>query len=322
MPVPPRLLSISVGEYTVALDFVELSSGSVALPNEATFTLTLESVHSDGTTPHQKVINLETDPSGQLKIHNAQLYPFETETEKKKGQLEYGTEYKVLSFKRGDTTIHFEDSTTRIQTPKEPARILRIEKRQLNTDRTRMIVLMEGRALVARTGKVSLTNGSTSWESLSDVTIVNDTHSKAEFGVGEEETSNQLKYGETYTLKGSWTESSGFHVEDGIAVKVPFPPKITKMEIVLVERRRGSCFVRLTGTDLEQGTSCELTLNPIVTLHVTFTSTTEGRSNEVSIGANGIVKYSSTYTIASLEPTNAEDGSILFDPSLSFTTGF
>ncbi|KAK2961786.1 hypothetical protein BLNAU_3223 [Blattamonas nauphoetae] len=59
--VPARLVSISVGEYAIGMDFVELSFGSIALPREETFTLTLESVHSDSTTPHQKVVTLETD---------------------------------------------------------------------------------------------------------------------------------------------------------------------------------------------------------------------------------------------------------------------
>ncbi|KAK2952893.1 hypothetical protein BLNAU_12214 [Blattamonas nauphoetae] len=321
MPVPPRLLSISVGDSTVALDFVELSFGSIALPSEATFTLTLESVHSDGTTPHQKVINLKTDPSGQLALHQAQLYPFETETEKKKGQLEYGTEYKVVSFQSGDTTILFEDSTTRIQTPMEPARIVRIKTRELNNVRTKMIVSLDGRALLSRTGKVSLTDGSSIWESLSDVTIVDDTHCTAEFAVGKEETSEMLKCGKRYTLTGSWSELSGFLVEDGIDVVVPFLWTITNMKFNFSNTLHTVCFVNLTGTDLIVGESLNVTLNSSFSFIATITSETEAQSTELLIGWPTTLQHNTEYTITSVEATDADLGKPIFASGISDTTG-
>ncbi|KAK2943473.1 hypothetical protein BLNAU_21609 [Blattamonas nauphoetae] len=186
MPVTRRLLSVSMSNYVVGMDFLDLSFDSIALPSEATFSLTLESVHSDATTPHRKVIILETDQFGQLTPHRAQLYPFETEAEKKKGQLKYGTEYKVVSITESSTLIHFEDVATRIQTPTEPARIVGIKSRQLNKERTKMIVSFEGRALSSRSGKVSLMSGSTSLEWLSDV-VVNQTHCTAEFAVASDD---------------------------------------------------------------------------------------------------------------------------------------
>ncbi|KAK2945725.1 hypothetical protein BLNAU_19338 [Blattamonas nauphoetae] len=320
MHVPSRLLSISVGDSAFGIDFVELSFSSVALPSESTFSLTLESVPSDGTTPHQKVVILETDQSGELTVHKAQLYPFETKAEKKKGQLEYNTNYKVVSFTKGSTSIHFEDSSTRIQTPMEPARLVHLEKRQLNSDRTVMIMWLEGRALVTRTGRVNLTDESTSWESLSDVNIENNTLCKAEFAVGKDETSTELKFGEEYTLKGSWTELSGFHVEDGITVVVPLPPKVTKMEFVFSNTLHTGCFVKLTGTDLIVGDSLNVTLNSSHSFIATITSETEARSAELQIGWPTTLQHKQ-YTITSLEAMNEDDGKTLFDPFLGDTTG-
>ncbi|KAK2948352.1 hypothetical protein BLNAU_16698 [Blattamonas nauphoetae] len=319
--VPPRLLSISVGACTVGLDFLEFSFDSVALPSEATFSLTLESVHSDATTPHQKVITLETNPSGQLTLHCAQLYPFETEPEKKKGQLEYDTEFRVVSFTKESTPIHFEDSTTRIQTPIEPARIVRMETRVLNKALTTMIVSLEGRVLLSRTGNVSLTNGTSNWESLSTMVVKSDTHCTAEFAVGREETADQLKYGEEYTLKGSWTESSGFHVEDGIKIVVPFPPMITQMEFVFSNTLHTGCFVILSGTDLIVGESLNVTLNDSLSFIATITSETEAQSTELLIGWPTTLQHNTKYTITSIEATDPEDGKTLFDPAISNTTG-
>ncbi|KAK2951807.1 hypothetical protein BLNAU_13300 [Blattamonas nauphoetae] len=321
IPVPSRLLSISVGDSAFGIDFVELSFSSVALPSEATFSLTLESVHSDGTTRHQKVVILETDQSRELTEHQAQLYPFETEAEKKKGQLKYDTKYKVVSFKSGDTTIHFEDSSTRIQTPMEPARIVRLDKRQLNSDRTSMIVWLKGRALVTRTGKVSLSNESSNWESSSDVVLVNNTLCTAEFAVGKEETSSLMKYGSSYTLKGIWTESSGFHVEDGITVVVPLPPKIKHIEFIFSNTLHTGCFVKLTGTDLIVGESLKITLNDSLSFIATVTSPTEAKSAELQIGWQTTLQHDTTYEITSIEAMNEDDGKTLFDPSISNTTG-
>ncbi|KAK2956725.1 hypothetical protein BLNAU_8359 [Blattamonas nauphoetae] len=307
IPFPPRLLSISLGDSALGIDFVRLSFDWIALPIDSSFELTLESVHSDETTPHQKVLILETDGSGDLAPLEAQLYPFETESEKRKSQLEYDSKYKVVNISKGSSPIHFEDLPTRIQTPMEPARIIRLDKSQLNANLSQLIVLLEGRALLSRTGKVSLADGSTRWESLSGVFVDNATHCRAEFAVGEEENSTHLKYGEEYTLKGSWTESSGFLVEDGISVIVPHLPKITHLKFSFSNTLHTSCLVTLTGTDLIVGTY-ELTLNTSITLKVTFTTSTEGTSNEVSIGESGILKYNSLYTMTSLEPTNEDDG--------------
>ncbi|KAK2941365.1 hypothetical protein BLNAU_23722 [Blattamonas nauphoetae] len=242
------------------------------------------------------------------------------------GRLEWATEYKVtkVMWLLPDGMNEEEailSNTITFTTPDEPARIEACTNHLLNEDRTKMKLFLEGRAFVSRTGKVNLANGRRSWDSLSDVDVLDNTHCTAEFAVGEEETSDQLKYGETYTLKGSWTESNGFHVEDGIKVVVPLTPTITRMDIVFIYGRQRSCLIRLTGRDLKKGTTYEVTLNTSITLKVTFTTSTEGKSNEVSIGESEIIQYSSTYTMTSLEPTNDDDGSIDFDLSLSFTTG-
>ncbi|KAK2950291.1 hypothetical protein BLNAU_14783 [Blattamonas nauphoetae] len=319
--VPPRLLSIKMSEYSVGMDFVELSFGSVALPSDATFTLTLESVHSDATTPHQKVIILETDESGQLSPHEAQLYPFETEAEKKKGQLEYDTKYKVLSLSKGSTPIHFEDIPTRIQTPMEPPRIEKCTARTLNSSRTELTVSLEGRKLWANLGFLSLSAESGCWTSIGEIETDDETHCSVRFLTAGEEDPTHIEFGKDYTLKTVSVDESNFIVNDGIIVRVPFPPKVTKMEFSSSNSLSTGCYVKLTGTDLIVGYSLKITLNDSLFVIATIISETEARSSELPIGWPTTLKHNTEYTLTSMEAMNEGDGKTIFDSPIANTTG-
>ncbi|KAK2942586.1 hypothetical protein BLNAU_22503 [Blattamonas nauphoetae] len=287
IPVPARLVSISLGEYAIGMDFVELSFVSIALPSEETFTLTLESVHSDSTTPHQKVVTLETDGSEELKRHRAELYPFETESETKNGQLEFGTEYKVVTFTLKSTPIHFEDIT--FTTPIEPPRIEKCTSRMLNAARTELVVSLEGRKLRAN--------------------------------LADDEDPTHIKFGKEYTLKTVSVEEGDFLVNDGIIVRVPFPPKVTDVKFSFSNSLHTTCFVVLTGDYLIVGNSLNVTLNDSLSFITTITSETEARSSEQLIGWPTTLKHNTQYTITSIEAVNDADGMTGFDPSISNTTG-
>ncbi|KAK2950290.1 hypothetical protein BLNAU_14782 [Blattamonas nauphoetae] len=319
--VPPRLLSIKMSEYTVGMDFVELFFGSVALVSDATFTLTLESVHSDGTTPHQKVIILETDESGQLSPHEAQLYPFETEAEKKKRQLEFETEYKVLSLSKGSTPIHFEDIPTRIQTPMEPPRIEKCTARTLNSSRTELTVSLEGRKLRANLGFLNFSAGSDSWTSIGEIETDDETHCSVRFLTAGEEDPTHIEFGKEYILKTVSVDESNFIVNDGIIVRVPFPPKVTKMEFSSSNNLNTGCYVKLTGTDLIVGYSLKITLNDSLFVIATIISETEARSSELPIGWPTTLRHNTEYTLTSMEAMNEGDGKTIFDSPIANTTG-
>ncbi|KAK2943533.1 hypothetical protein BLNAU_21550 [Blattamonas nauphoetae] len=321
IPVPRRLLSIRTRNYVVGMDFVELSFDSISLPSETTFTLTLDSVHSDSTTPHQKVINLETDGSGELKVHSVQLYPFETETEKRKGQLEYNTEYKVVSFATGSTPIHFEDITTRLQTPMEPARIEKCTSKTLNSDRTELELSLEGRKLRANLGFLNLTTDSGSWTSIGEIEADDETHCSVRFLTAESENTTHVEFGKEYTLKKVSADESNFVVNNGITIVIPFPPKVTNLEFIFSHDLHTGCFVKLTGTDLIVGNSLKYTLNDSLSFIVTISSETVARSLELPIGWPQTLQHNTTYTITSIEAMNEADGKIHFNSALSNATG-
>ncbi|KAK2955435.1 hypothetical protein BLNAU_9663 [Blattamonas nauphoetae] len=321
IPAPSRLLSINLGECAIGMDFVELSFDSIALPSEKTFTLTLESVHYDATTPHQKVIIHETDGSGKLKRHRAQLYPFETEAEKKKGQLEYGTEYKVVSIAKGSTSVHFEDDRTRIHTPMEPARIEKCTHRTLNSDRTELELSLEGRKLRANLGFLNLTTDPGSWTSIGGIEADDETHCSVRFLTAESEDSTHVEFGKEYTLKTVSADESTFVVNNGITIVVPLPPKIIKMEFSFSNSLHTGCFLTLIGTDLIVGNSLKITLNNSLSFIATVISPTEARSLELQIGWPSTLQHNTKYTIISIEAMNKDDGETLFDSAVSDTTG-
>ncbi|KAK2959449.1 hypothetical protein BLNAU_5498 [Blattamonas nauphoetae] len=306
-PLGPTLSLISCDLDLSNPNFVKVTLTTMNMPSEA-FTLTLTTTE----TPIEIV---------ELSLSSASISSglIVVEVYNKTQTLKYGRSYSVSGM-RSSSVIAVVSAPT-FSTPDEPARIEACSNRQLNKDRTEMIIFLEGRALLSRTGKVNLTDGIKTWESLSNVVIVDNTHCTAEFGVGEAETVGLMKYGSSYTLKGMWTESSGFLVNDGITIVIPFPPSLSRIQSVFVDTRKTSCFVVVTGTDLIPGKKYELTLNTSITLNMTFTTSTEGTSNEVSIGESGILKYNTTYTITSLIPTNKDVGDILLEGPLSFTTG-
>ncbi|KAK2955439.1 hypothetical protein BLNAU_9667 [Blattamonas nauphoetae] len=234
--------------------------------------------------------------------------------------LSFKTTYLITKFNvYGSVSVVDADVTFSV--PPEPARIVGIDSRQLTKDRTVMIVSLKGSALLSRTGTVSLIDASTNCESSSDVNVVDNTHCIAEFSVGEEVKPDQLKYGEEYTLKGSWTESSGFQLEDGITLVVPLPPKITKMEIIFSNSLHTGCFLTLIGTDLIVGSSLNVTLNDSLFFIATVITPTEAISLELPIGWPTTLRHNTEYTITSIEAMNEADGKIHFTSALSNTTG-
>ncbi|KAK2963463.1 hypothetical protein BLNAU_1505 [Blattamonas nauphoetae] len=268
-------------------------------------------------------------PSGGEIVLSGTLSGASLSTTHTHSELIFGIVNPLLSFRTTYLITNFDvhgvlsavDADVTFSVPAEPARIVGVETRYLTKDRATMIVLLKGRALLFRTGKVSLMNGSASWDSLSDVIVLNNTHCTAEFTVREEDTGTDMKFGEEYTLKGSWTESSGFLVEDGITIVVHFPPRITIMEFVFSNTLHTGCFVTLTGTDLIVGESLKITLNDSLSFIVTVTSETKAESSELPIGWSITIQHSTTYEITSIEAMNEDDGRTIFDSPVTDTTG-
>ncbi|KAK2959426.1 hypothetical protein BLNAU_5475 [Blattamonas nauphoetae] len=234
--------------------------------------------------------------------------------------LSFGATYVITEFDV-DGSVSVVDAGVTFDVPPEPPRITGVESRRLTNDLSKMIVVLEGRALNSRTGKVNLTDGTKTWESLSNVVVVDSTHCTAEFGVGEAETVGLMKCGSSYTLKGMWSELIGFHVEDGITVIVPLPLKITNMTFSFSNTLHTGCFVTLTGTGLIVGNTLNVTLNNSLSFIATITSETEAKSAEVQIGWPSTLQHNTLYEIISIEAMNDGLASPTLDDAVTNTTG-
>ncbi|KAK2954855.1 hypothetical protein BLNAU_10185 [Blattamonas nauphoetae] len=315
-PEPIRITSASCSLGGDQQKSALVTLKGVKLGGEKEFNVTVRKM--EGSTPVGSAIVLSGTLSGASSstehIHSVEIFGVSN------APLSFDSTYLITQFDVKDS-VSAVDTDVTFSVPAEPSRIVDLEKRQLNQDRTKMLVFLEGRALLARTGKVSLTKENNNFESLSDVVVVDNTHCTAEFTVGGTENSTHLKYGEEYTLKGSWTELNGFHVEDGIKVTVPSPPKITKMEFLFSNTLHTGCFVMLTGTDLIVGNSLNVTLNDSLSFITKITSETEARSPELPVGHPMNLQHNKRYIITSIEAMNEADGTTLFDPAITNTTG-
>ncbi|KAK2955120.1 hypothetical protein BLNAU_9849 [Blattamonas nauphoetae] len=173
---------------------------------------------------------------------------------------------------------------TRLPIPESKRQFYFVDEQQLSIFEIVKLSDYRREGSAPRPGQVSLSNRSTTASMSLEAEILSCTRCQAEFAVGTGETSDQLKFGETYKLTGSWTESSGFHVEDGITVKVPNLPIITNMKIEFSNTLHTVCFVILCGTGLIVGESLNVTLNSSHSLIATVTSGIETKTTELQIG--------------------------------------
>ncbi|KAK2945988.1 hypothetical protein BLNAU_19064 [Blattamonas nauphoetae] len=249
------------------------------------------------------------------------LHPADAE-----GRLEWSTRYEVTRVmwlpkdEQTEEQVRLPNTVT-FTTPAEPPRIEACTSIQLNKDFTKMIVSLEGRGLLSRSGKLNLASESQKWESLSNVVALDDTHCTAEFAVGDDEDANQMKYGEEYKLGGSSIASNGICVEDEIAIKVPFPPKVTGMKFEFSNDLHTGCFVVLTGTDLIVPNSLNVTLNDSLSFIATVTSEIEAKSSEMPIGWATTLQHDMQYRITSMTAMNEDHTSPRLDSAISNTTG-
>ncbi|KAK2943033.1 hypothetical protein BLNAU_22044 [Blattamonas nauphoetae] len=306
-PLGPTLSLISCDFDLSNPNFVKVTLTTMNMSSEA-FTLTLTT-----TAAPIEIVELSLSAAS---ISSGLIV---VEVYNKTQTLKYGRSYSVSGM-RSSSVIAVVSAPT-FSIPAQPPRIVASSSRTLNGDRTQMEINLVGRALSSRTGTVGLTDGTKTWESLSNVGVVDNTHCTAEFGVGEAETVGLMKYGSSYTLKGSWTKTDGFIVNDGITVIVPLPLKITNMTFSFSNTLHTGCFVTLTGTGLIVGNSLNVTLNNSLSFIATITSDTEAKSAEVQIGWPSTIQHNTNYEITSIEAMNEDDGETFVDPAISGSTG-
>ncbi|KAK2942929.1 hypothetical protein BLNAU_22140 [Blattamonas nauphoetae] len=320
---PERLVTIERSDFTDDLKTtIDLTFSSFALSASANYRLILESVPKSGEQVHQRTLPLTTDASGNLEKYQAVLYPFATD-ESAKERLSFSTTYKVFkifNLQNGEDEILFDKITTSFETPAEPARIERCIGRTLSPDCTKVTLLLEGRALPNLLGTISLMDGPTRWTSENAV-FISTTRCSAVFSVGHVETSSDLKYGKDYLLAVNADGTSGFVVNAGIAITIPFPPVVSHASFAFSSSSTRKGTVTLTGTDLPTSSSYLVTTTPPATFTLSFSSPTSGTSADLSLGNNGVLDFSTTYTITSIVKVGDSSDVIFLAGEVCFETG-
>ncbi|KAK2949889.1 hypothetical protein BLNAU_15192 [Blattamonas nauphoetae] len=313
---PERLISISA--YPLVADSetssISLSITASALLDQTEYTLTLSSLPTSDEAAHFKTLKVTTDEHGNIEMFKAILYPFEDE-ERKKEQLEFDTTYSLSLLTRQSTPIFFESSSTTFHTDRDSPRIEKMVSAILSKDRSEVTLTFSGRALVGSLGRLVMSDGSKTWESLSDI-LCSSTQCSAVFKAGLGQSLDQLEFGGVYEVLSS--DTAKYVVNSGVLTRVPFPPHLNLTSFKFWNSLNTSCVVVFGGSDLVEGTSYSVGLANSLSFVITVNSSA-AVSSPLAIGWEDSLQFSTTYPIVSITPVNEEDGDITFE-ELSIVT--
>ncbi|KAK2943663.1 hypothetical protein BLNAU_21411 [Blattamonas nauphoetae] len=314
---PARLASIGVGEIVSDGDTstITLSFSSFSLLASTSYTFEFGSSASEGEVSHTKTLTLTTEANGSLSPHVMTLFPRASSDGEKKSQFEFDQTYTLTSFKQSTADILF-DTPTPLDVTAEPTRIKSFVSASLSKDRSTMTVIVAGSTLSLLTGKLSLTNGSSTWESLSNA-LCSSTQCSAVFDTANSQTDQILQFGLTYQV--ATPVSADYFVCSGISVPVPFPPRLTSASFDFANSLNISCIVSFAGLDLEIGKTYTVALSDTLAFNITVRSGSSATSDQLPLGWADTLQFATEYQLKSITPTNTEDGTVDFT-TLSFTT--
>ncbi|KAK2944088.1 hypothetical protein BLNAU_21005 [Blattamonas nauphoetae] len=301
-PEPERLTEISVGDinHTPSSTTTLLTFSSRALKREKEYTLTLVSTAAQNNPSHERTIKVMPDENGELKAFTATLYPFETEDEKKKSQLDFGVEYTVTSFLLGTAPILFDEEKTTFTTPHEPPRIEECEEPELSGDRSSVHVVFSGRALKDGLGHVNVTDGESFWESTSTLVCSSTNQCTATFLTGIVEDTTKLGFGQKYSIVSSRSMPPLFVVNENVKLSVPKAPIVTETETELNASTHLSFRIVMDGSDLPSTGVFTASLEGVSeTVEITFDGN-EGKSDWIEMRKNTAMQFNKTYTLSTL----------------------
>ncbi|KAK2947359.1 hypothetical protein BLNAU_17746 [Blattamonas nauphoetae] len=241
------------------------------------------------------------------------LYPFETNEEKRKQQMKFGVLYKVTSLRATGRSNSVLVGSVGVQMPVEPVRLTQIEVKDKTDTSMRLVVTGSGFVLKETyTVEVSgvLTGSGSSNAHTRTFTLIGSgaTSATSSTLVLSDDDSTSLQFGQTYTVT---KIDNG--TEDGIVVgtpsfstpplsdvpPLPSTPRITNISVDM--NSQGTLLsIVFTGEHLPSDSTFDLTLNNTITLTVSFSSSTQGRSEVVMLGLDGGLDFGSTYSITDL----------------------
>ncbi|KAK2949151.1 hypothetical protein BLNAU_15877 [Blattamonas nauphoetae] len=308
-PAPERLLDLVNGSFsdhlqtTIPLDF----SGHGLRPS-AEYSVSLTSVHTNGTPPHTRSLTLTATTDTIFETFSAVLYP------SKPDRLMYGTEYNVTAFER-DSTVLMSSSTT-FKTPSEPVRLEGADA-VLSTTRVEAIVTLSGVKLTPGTWAIELIDTSTSATSSHQITLNSDL--TFILPVSSSSSTESLQYEHNYTIK-AMSGNDPVVVNDEVFFIVPKPPRISTVKAVFANIINTTFHVELAGEGFPLKGIYNLTLTTGEIIPISFDSATSGLTTDSHLLGGAKFEYGTTYTIESVHLSTDQSDHVLFD-SPTFATG-
>ncbi|KAK2942472.1 hypothetical protein BLNAU_22618 [Blattamonas nauphoetae] len=255
---------------------------------------------------------MNTTSSGEIGELDEVLYPFETDATRRANQMKFGVLYKVTSLQATGRSNSVQVGSVGVQMPVEPVCVTKIEV--FDETATTIRLLVTGSGFVGKeTYTVEVSGVSTGSESedahtrtltvlASDATSA----SSSTLVLSSSSDSTSLQFGQTYIVM---KIDNG--TDDGIIVSTPsfttpelppLPPLTPRIISASVELNSQGIWMSivLAGEHLPSDSGFELTLNNTITIPVSFTSSTKGKSEVVMLGLDGGVDFGSTYLITDL----------------------
>ncbi|KAK2960716.1 putative Dynein heavy chain [Blattamonas nauphoetae] len=290
-PDVPTLNSVSAELKEGDPNSVVLSLTGIRLET-GQFTLDVKESGKENTVSCYVSIGADTTSgSGEVEVYN------------KTGTLEYGKTYSVVSLSNSSIFVDIPLSIS-FTTPSAPARIERVGTVSLNEEKTEVTVPLVGVSLfnqpflvtVERLGQVIISTQTIVFVSETEVTIV--------FAAGLSESTSNLQFGQTYTLKSVQNVTDSFIVNPSLTVTVPTPPIVTAISSLLSQ----NCThfrLTLTGTNLPSTGTFTATPSIGSTFSVSFSSEV-GMSDWMKGGGVGEMDFNTTYSLSSLVDADGE----------------
>ncbi|KAK2947350.1 hypothetical protein BLNAU_17737 [Blattamonas nauphoetae] len=319
IPTVARLSKIEVSEVDISSEGewkVKLSFSSVELEKGTEYTLTLIGQDSAQETLTREVT---TSASGDLEAKEEVLYPFATEQAKRE-QMKFGVLYKVTSLQATGRSNSVQVGSVEVQMPVEPVRLTQIEVQDKTVTSIRLVVT--GSGFVVRetyTVEVSgvLTGSGSSTAHTRTFTVIGSgaTSASSSTLVLSDDDSASLQFEQTYTVtkidngtdSGIIVGTPSFSTPDVqlLPPLTPSTPRITNTSVEL--NSQGILFsIVLSGEHLPSDSTFDLTLNDTITIAVSFSSSTKGRSEVVMLGLDGGLDFGKIYSITDLSNGESE----------------
>ncbi|KAK2944133.1 hypothetical protein BLNAU_20965 [Blattamonas nauphoetae] len=312
IPTVARLSAVEVSELDDSTKGkVTLSFSSVELEKGVEYTLTL--VGQDAT---QETLSREvtTTLSGEIGELDEVLYPFETDATRRAQQMKFGVLYKATSLQATGRSNSVQVGSVGVQMPDEPVRLTKIEVDDETETTIRLLVTGSGfvpkETYTVEVSGVFTGSGSEDAHTRTFTVVASDatSASSSTLVLSSSSDSTSLQFGQTYTVtKIDNGTDFGILVSTLSFVTPQLPespplPSVSRVISASVELNSQGILMSivLTGEHLPSDSAFELTLNDTITIPVSFTSSTKGKSEVVMLGLDGGLDFGSTYLITDL----------------------